>query len=165
MSLSGSSTTSTVWPLASLVGALCGGGVWPTGRPAASQGRADPGAEPRPDPGGPVRLPGRLVRSRSRCSSPRSPARGCARASTTPTSSPRSSTSSAPEDRGTAAGLMNTVGWTGGFLAPVGGRHWRRSTSGLSVAIASTAAVYLLVGSWPGSRLAWPRPERHSVSE
>ncbi len=23
-----------------------------------------------------------------------------------------------PEDRGTAAGLMNTVGWTGGFLAP-----------------------------------------------
>ena len=23
-----------------------------------------------------------------------------------------------PEDRGTAAGLMNTVGWTGGFVAP-----------------------------------------------
>jgi MFS family permease len=50
-----------------------------------------------------------------------------------------------PEDRGTAAGLMNTVGWTGGFLAPyaVGLASER---FGLSVAIASTATVYLLVG-------------------
>jgi MFS family permease len=50
-----------------------------------------------------------------------------------------------PEDRGTSSGLMNSVGWTGGFLAPVavglGSRNF-----GLSVAIASTAAVYLLVG-------------------
>jgi len=50
-----------------------------------------------------------------------------------------------PEDRGTAAGLMNTVGWTGGFAAPIliGTASER---FGLSVAITSTAAVYLLVG-------------------
>jgi MFS family permease len=49
-----------------------------------------------------------------------------------------------PEDRGTAAGLMNTVGWTGGFLAPtVVGIASERL--GLGLAIASTAAVYLLV--------------------
>jgi MFS family permease len=50
-----------------------------------------------------------------------------------------------PEDRGTAAGLMNSVGWAGGFLAPtvVG---YASDHYGLSVAIASTAAVYLLVG-------------------
>ncbi len=50
-----------------------------------------------------------------------------------------------PGDRGTAAGLMNSVGWTGGFLAPtavgLGSAYF-----GLSLAIASTAAVYLLVG-------------------
>ncbi len=48
------------------------------------------------------------------------------------------------QDRGTAAGLMNTVGWTGGFLAPwaVGKAS---ETFGLGGAIASTAAVYLLV--------------------
>jgi MFS family permease len=50
-----------------------------------------------------------------------------------------------PEDRGTAAGLMNTVGWTGGFAAPtvVG---IASETFGLGVTIASTAAVYLLGG-------------------
>lgn len=50
-----------------------------------------------------------------------------------------------PEDRGTAAGLMNTVGWTGGLIAPpligVASEHF-----GLGVAITATAAVYLLVG-------------------
>jgi sugar phosphate permease len=59
------------------------------------------------------------------------------------------------EDRGTAAGLMNTVGWTGGFLAPwaVG----RASEEfGLGMAIGATAAVYALVGllAWFASRLA-----------
>jgi MFS family permease len=50
-----------------------------------------------------------------------------------------------PEDRGTAAGLMNTVGWTGGFVAPtvVG---FASERFGLGVTIASTAAVYLLGG-------------------
>jgi MFS family permease len=51
----------------------------------------------------------------------------------------------APEDRGTAAGLMNTVGWIGGFAAPmvigVASAHY-----GLGLAITATAAVYLLVG-------------------
>ncbi len=49
------------------------------------------------------------------------------------------------EDRGTAAGLMNSVGWTGGALAPLvvgmGSKHY-----GLGLAIASTAGVYLAVG-------------------
>ena len=50
-----------------------------------------------------------------------------------------------PEDRGTAAGLMNTVGWTGGFAAPmVIGTASERF--GLGAAITATAAVYLLVG-------------------
>jgi MFS family permease len=62
----------------------------------------------------------------------------------------------APEDRGTAAGLMNSVGWTGGWLAPAVVGHISEyygqsaelaSTSrGLSVAIGLNAAVYLLVG-------------------
>ena len=51
----------------------------------------------------------------------------------------------APEDRGTAAGLMNSVGWTGGALAPlVVGLGSMRYGLGLSIAL--TAAVYLLVG-------------------
>jgi MFS family permease len=51
----------------------------------------------------------------------------------------------APADRGTAAGLMNSVGWSGGALAPavVG---FASDHYGLSVAIASTATVYLLMG-------------------
>jgi MFS family permease len=50
-----------------------------------------------------------------------------------------------PEDRGTAAGLMNTVGWSGALVAPplVGSASER---FGLGVAITATAAVYLLVG-------------------
>ena len=50
-----------------------------------------------------------------------------------------------PEDRGTAAGLMNTVGWSGAFVAG----PWIGKASdqvGLGVAITATAAVYLLVG-------------------
>lgn len=51
----------------------------------------------------------------------------------------------APADRGTAAGLMNSLGWTGGFAAPMvvglGSKYF-----GLGLSIASTAAVYLLVG-------------------
>ncbi len=64
-----------------------------------------------------------------------------------------------PEDRGTAAGLMNTVGWTGGFAAPmvIGAASDR---FGLGVAITTTAAVYLLVGliALLGARLADRRP-------
>jgi MFS family permease len=59
------------------------------------------------------------------------------------------------EDRGTAAGLMNTVGWTGGLVAPtvVGVAS---DQLGLGVAIASTAAVYLVVGllAYQAARLA-----------
>jgi MFS family permease len=59
------------------------------------------------------------------------------------------------EDRGTAAGLINSVGWTGGFVAPtvvgIASDH-----VGLGVAIASTAAVYVVVGllAIPAARLA-----------
>ncbi len=50
-----------------------------------------------------------------------------------------------PEDRGTAAGLMNSVGWTGGFAAPavVG---FVSERLGLGSTIALTAAVYFLGG-------------------
>jgi MFS family permease len=48
-------------------------------------------------------------------------------------------------DRGTAAGLMNTVGWTGGFAAPVV-IGFASKSFGLGAAIASTAFVYVLVG-------------------
>ncbi len=60
-----------------------------------------------------------------------------------------------PRFRGTAAGLMNTIGWAGASLAPVvvgtiGDRK------GLGAAIASTAAVYLGAGliALVASRLA-----------
>jgi MFS family permease len=48
-------------------------------------------------------------------------------------------------DRGTAAGLMNTVGWTGGLVAPIA-VGFASERFGLGTAVASTAAVYLLVG-------------------
>jgi MFS family permease len=51
----------------------------------------------------------------------------------------------APEDRGSAAGLMNCLGWVGGFIAPyVAGVASEQL--GLGLVICSTAAVYLLVG-------------------
>ena len=50
-----------------------------------------------------------------------------------------------PEDRGTGAGLMNTIGWTGASLAPViVGFSSKRF--GLGITIGSTAALYLLGG-------------------
>jgi MFS family permease len=50
-----------------------------------------------------------------------------------------------PGDRGTAAGLMNTVGWSAGFAAPTVVGIASESV-GLGTTIASTAAVYLLAG-------------------
>jgi MFS family permease len=47
--------------------------------------------------------------------------------------------------RGTAAGLMNTVGWAGGLVAPIA-VGFASEHLGLGTAVASTAAVYLLVG-------------------
>jgi MFS family permease len=52
-----------------------------------------------------------------------------------------------PESRGSAAGLMNTIGWLGGgALAPVTigvlAARW-----GLSAAIAMTGGVYLVAGA------------------
>jgi MFS family permease len=49
-------------------------------------------------------------------------------------------------DRGTAAGLMNTVGWTGGLVAPIA-VGFASESFGLGAAVASTAVVYLLVGA------------------
>ena len=64
-----------------------------------------------------------------------------------------------PEDRGTAAGLMNTVGWTGASLAPMA-VGFASDRFGLGVMIASTAAVYLLGGllALQAARLAEARP-------
>ncbi|MHB1557915.1 MAG: MFS transporter [Isosphaeraceae bacterium] len=47
------------------------------------------------------------------------------------------------EDRGMAAGLMNTVGWSGGFLAPIA-LGFASERFGLPSAIASSSVVYLL---------------------
>jgi MFS family permease len=48
-------------------------------------------------------------------------------------------------DRGTAAGLMNTVGWTGGLVAPLA-VAFASDRFGLGTAVAWTAVVYVLVG-------------------
>jgi MFS family permease len=65
----------------------------------------------------------------------------------------------AAEDRGIASGLMNALGWTGGFVAPfvVGVAADRL---GLGLVIASTAAIYLLVGllALQAAQLAETRP-------
>jgi MFS family permease len=64
-----------------------------------------------------------------------------------------------PEDRGVAAGLMNGVGWAGGLLAPIvvglGSDRF-----GMGMVIGSNAAVYLLVGllAFQAARLAEARP-------
>lgn len=50
-----------------------------------------------------------------------------------------------PQVRGTAAGVMNTVGWTFGSLGPLAAGILA-DRYGLSAAIASTAAVYVIVG-------------------
>jgi MFS family permease len=47
-------------------------------------------------------------------------------------------------DRGTAAGLMNTVGWTGALLAPIA-VGFASERFGLGAAVASNAVVYVLV--------------------
>ncbi|HEV3163652.1 MAG TPA: MFS transporter [Isosphaeraceae bacterium] len=49
------------------------------------------------------------------------------------------------EVRGTAAGLMNTIGWAGASLAPLA-VGLAADRYGLSVAMASTSAVYLAAG-------------------
>jgi MFS family permease len=50
-------------------------------------------------------------------------------------------------DRGLAAGLMNTVGWTGGLLAPVMvGWTVDQQYITISVAMASTGMIYVLTG-------------------
>jgi len=50
-----------------------------------------------------------------------------------------------PEDRGIAAGLMNSVAWAGGFVAPtVAG--FASEYFGMGLVIGSTAAIYLFVG-------------------
>jgi MFS family permease len=64
-----------------------------------------------------------------------------------------------PSDRGTAAGLMNTIGWIGGSAAPtvVG---FVSDRVGLGIPIASTAALYLMAGllALAAARRAETRP-------
>ncbi len=168
MGVSGSSTTSTVWPLASLVGALCGG-VLADWAARYAEGRTDPGAEPGPDPRGPVRLPGRMVRVGRDAGRGSLAAAGLCKGIYDANIFASLFDVVRPEDRGTAAGLMNSVGWTGGFLAPPFAVGMASEHFGLSVAIASTAAVYLLVGilALVAARLAEARqsvaPPRDSV--
>ena len=51
-----------------------------------------------------------------------------------------------PEVRGSAAGLMNTVGWLGGGGSAPIVIAWLSSLYGLGGAIAMAAAVYLVAG-------------------
>jgi len=154
MDISDSSTTSAVWPLASLVGAHCGGVL------------ADRAARHRK--GGRIRVQslGLILGSPfvflAGCSASFSmlvaalAAAGLCKGIYDAIIFASLFDVVGPEDRGTAAGLMNSVGWTGGFLAPVavglGSKYF-----GLSLAIASPAAVYLFVGLLASLRPTWPR--------
>jgi len=143
MDISDSSTTSIVWPLASLVGALCGGVL------------ADRAARRRK--GGRIRVQsvGLILGAPFVFLAGWSASFSMLLASLAAAGLCKGIYDAnifaslfdvvEPEDRGTAAGLMNSVGWTGGALAPtaigLGSKYF-----GLSLAIASTAAVYLFVG-------------------
>jgi MFS family permease len=143
LGVSGSSTTSTIWPLASLAGCLCGGWL------------ADWAAQRRK--GGRIRvqslgliLGAPFVFLAGWSSSLSMSMAGLAVAGLCKGIYDANIFASLfdvirPEDRGTAAGLMNSVGWTGGFLAPIAVGFGSRYL-GLDVEIASTALVYLLVG-------------------
>jgi MFS family permease len=63
--------------------------------------------------------------------------------------------------RGTAAGLMNSVGWTGGFIAPIA-VGFASARFGIGAAIGSTAVVYLLVAglAFLAARLADSEPAK-----
>jgi MFS family permease len=143
MGISASSTTSIVWPLASLLGALCGAVL------------ADWAARRRK--GGRIRVQslGLIL------GSPFAFLAGWSASFTMLVASLAAAGLCKgiydanifaslfdvvePENRGTAAGLMNSVGWAGGSVAPtavgLGSNYF-----GLSLSIASTAAVYLFVG-------------------
>src|SRR5262249_12863105 len=143
LGLSSSSATSTVWPLASLIGALLGGVM------------ADWAA--RPARGGRIRIQGLglvwaapfvlLIGWSSSVAGLIVALVGGGLCKGIYDANIFASLFDVvpAEDRGTAAGLMNTVGWTGGFVAPtvVG---FASEAFGLAIAIGSTAAVYLLVG-------------------
>jgi MFS family permease len=143
MSVAGSSAFSTVWPLASLVGALCGGVL------ADWASRHRKGGRIRVQSlglilGAPfVFLAGWsesfsvLVASLA--------AAGLCKGVYDANIFASLFDVVRPGERGIAAGLMNSVGWTGGSLASavVG---LASKNFGLNVAIASTAVVYLSVG-------------------
>ena len=61
---------------------------------------------------------------------------------------------------------MNSVGWTGGFIAPIV-VGFASDRFGLGIAIGSTAAVYLLVGllAFQAARLAEARPSGVGVKQ
>ena len=143
LGVSGSSTASTVWPLASLVGALCGGVLadWAARhRKGGRIGVQSLGLML----GAPFVFLAGWSESFSMLVASLAAAGLCkgvydANIFASLFDVVRS------EDRGTAAGLMNSVGWIGGFLAPVA-IGLQSTKYGLGVAIASTATVYLFVG-------------------
>jgi sugar phosphate permease len=157
LGLSSSSITSTFWPLASLPGALCGGVVadWAARRSRGGRIRTQSLGLILAAPfvlltGWSASVPMLIVGliGAGLCKGIYDANIFAALFDVVPA-----------EDRGTAAGLMNTVGWTGGLVAPtlVGIASERL---GLGVAIASTAAVYLFVGvlALVAARLAEARP-------
>lgn len=50
-----------------------------------------------------------------------------------------------PENRATALGLMNSIGWLGGSVAPIA-VAWAARSYGMGLAISASSVVYLVVG-------------------
>jgi MFS family permease len=157
LSVSESSTTSTVWSLASLAGAICGGVL------------ADRAVRRRP--GGRIRVQslGLVLGAPFVFLAGWSESLGMLVAALAGAGLCKGIYDAnifaslfdviPPEDRGTGAGVMNTVGWAGGALAPTA-IGFASDRFGLSVGIASTAPIYLFVGilALYAARLAEPKP-------
>jgi MFS family permease len=143
MSLSGSSAFSTIWPLASLAGAVCGGAL------ADRAARVRMGGRIRVQSlglilGAPFVFMAGWSESLSLLVASLAGAGLCkglydANIFASLFDVVR------PEERGISAGLMNSVGWAGASLAAAA-VGFVSNKYGLNVAIASTAAVYLFVG-------------------
>jgi MFS family permease len=142
LGLAAASLTSTVWPLASLIGALLGGYV-------ADRASARTGGRIR------VQAFGLLVAAPFVLATTRADTIWLVVAASLGLGLCKGVYDAnifaslydvvRPSLRGTAAGLMNTVGWTGGFVAPVAiGRL--SGEYGLGRAIELSAAVYVAAG-------------------
>ena len=148
-----SSIVATIFPMASLVGALCGGVLADLRGPAA--GGAGPGPGPRPDHRGAVHLSGRHGEHDPAADRGGWSRSGSARGSTTRTSSPRSIDVVRPQDPrdGGRADEHRRLDLRQPRPA---GRRLASASYGLSAAIASTPAVYVVAGLLALVAARWP---------